>query len=260
MPQPTSLRTTVRKFAVGQKVVLFQIDLTKFGGTVLYYTNEIFEERIPIQFGGNTYLHLACRMTDIVVDSQSAPAQPKFAVATAGGPVNALIQQYSDLRGAVVRRITTFTEFLDQRPNGSGGVEANPSADANAVVSEELYVVDRKMAANERFAEFQLKAPTDQDNVQLPKQIVRKRWCQNQYRVFDDALPGDFAYVPPVDGGCPWGNVDPDGGDYYDEFDQPTTKANDRCSKQMTGCLVRYGQTAALPFGGFPGVRAPQET
>ena len=129
----------------------------------------------------------------------------------------------------------------------------NPNADGAAQIGAELYVVDRKLAADTVFAEFQLTAPTDQEGVMLPLRIVRKRWCDWEYRTYDPQTDS-FIYTPPVDGGCPY-----TGTQYFDVNDQPTTKDKDRCSKQVSGCLARFGTTAALPMGACPGIRATQE-
>ena len=35
--------------------------------------------------------------------------------------------------------------------------------------------------------------------------------------------------------------------------------AKDQCSRTMTGCKLRFGPFAELPFGGFPGIaRVPR--
>ena len=243
----------VRRFAVGELITLFQIDLTSLGGTVQYFTNNIFEERVPIVFGGNTYIHMPCDLEGVEISADAGPAQPKFQIATAGGPVAALVAQYKDLRGAKVYRLKTFAEFLDQKPDGSGGVIANPTADATAVLQKELYVVDRKVSANSTFAEFQLVSPLDQEGIQLPLRIVRKRWCDRQYRMANP--DGSFTAPPSMeDGGCPY-----IGTRYFNEQDVATSAPNDHCSKQFSGCQARFGKGTALPFSGFPGVRGTSE-
>lgn len=244
----------LRRFAVGELITLFQVDLTGLGGSVFYFTNNVFEERVEIKFGGNTYTHLACDMEGIEISADAGPPQPKFRIVTAGGPVAALLQNYGDLRGAKVWRLRTFAEFLDERPDGAGGVEANPSADGTAIFQRELYVVDRKTAANPTHAELQLVAPTDQEGIELPLRIVRKRWCDRVYRIWD-ADTAAFIYTPPEDGGCPFNAAR-----YFTEDDVTTAvPAEDRCSKQLTGCVCRFGRAAALPISSFPGVRGAGE-
>jgi lambda family phage minor tail protein L len=249
--------SVVRKFEVGELITLYKLDLTNFsGGDVYYFTNNVFEEHLPIQFDGQEYVYMPIAMDNIDTSTDSGPAQPRLTIATAGGPVNSLIRTYKDLRGAKVHRIRTFAEFLDLRPDGAGGVEVNPGADSNATLPTDYFVVDRKVSANKTMAEFQLVAPTDQEGIKIPLGIVTKRYCMRVYRYNNG--DGTFTYTGRHDP-CPWGNPISDGGNYFDINDQPCTAAQDRCSKTLRGCSVRFGNTSALPFGAYPGVKAPNE-
>jgi lambda family phage minor tail protein L len=251
-----SVFSIVRKFAPGELITLYKIDLTMFsGGSIVYLTNNVFEERVPIQFGGNIYAHMPVAMDSVDTDSTSGPAQPRLQVATSGGPVASLVSQYKDLRGAKVYRIRTFAEFLDIMPDGAGGTTVNPGADSNAILPMDFFIVDRKLSANKVMAEFQLVSPTDQDGVKIPLGIVTKRYCTKVYR-FNNG--GTFSYDNRHDP-CPWGSDVPDGGFYFDINDNPCGADNDRCSKTMRGCTARFGLNVGLPFGAFPGVKAPGE-
>jgi lambda family phage minor tail protein L len=45
------------------------------------------------------------------------------------------------------------------------------------------------------------------------------------------------------------------GTNYFNANDEVvTTSGQDVCGKRLSSCQVRFGQTAALPFGSFPGV------
>lgn len=113
---PTKLKAQLRNFAVGVHVTLYELDTTPLGGQVYYFTNQVFEERVPIKFGGKTYTQIACDMSKVDIDAQGAPATPNFSIATLGGPMAALIQQYKDLKRCKVRRYVTFAEYLDLMP------------------------------------------------------------------------------------------------------------------------------------------------
>jgi lambda family phage minor tail protein L len=178
-----------------------------------------------------------------------------------------MVQQYDDLRGATVTRMVTYAEFLDEMPDGTGAVVANPSADPTAVVRREVFQIDQKESIDNVAATFLCVAPVDVEGAMLPRRIVRKRWCDAMYRVYD-ADSGVFIYFAQADGGCPWGNTTPDGGKYFDEFDNPTTIDKDKCSKRLQGCYKRFGFTntagnlvtnVTLPAQMFPGVLATQE-
>lgn len=242
MPSAAIFEVT-RSFNVGELVTLYEIDLTSIGGTIYRFTNNVFEERIPIVFGGDTYTYMPVAMEGIDVSGESGPAQPRFSIATAGGPVNGLIRQHNDLRGAKVTRIRTFAEFLDMRPNGAGGVEVNPGADALAHLPKDIFMVDRKVSANKTMAEFQLVAPTDQEGVRIPLRVVTKRYCDLVYRRWDGVSAFDYTgrHNP-----CPWGSDVGDGGRYYDRNDQPSAAADDLCSKRIRGCSLRFKEGMQL--------------
>lgn len=251
------LFTVTRQFAVGTVVDLFELDLTPLGGALYRFTNNVFEERVPIKFGGHDFIQMPINMDDVEVDSQGAPAQPKFQIATAGGPIGALLAQYKDLKGAYIRRYCTFAEFLDIKPDpdNDGEMIPNPGADSTAIINMDLYIVDRKVGSDATGAELQLVAPTDQEGVQLPLRIVRKRWCDSHYRIPDVDEGSGFFNFEPADGGCPYR-----GAAMFDVNDEPTTDpSKDRCSKMVTGCVARFGKTVALPYSALPGIRSTQE-
>lgn len=233
-----SIFTVTRRFAVGELVTLYQLDLTPIGGAVYYFTNNVFpDERIQIKYDGNTYVYMPIAMESIDVNSDQGPPQPRLTIATSGGPVNSLVAQYNDLRGAKVTRIRTFAEFLDERPNGAGGVEVNPFADPNAYLPKDLFIVDRKVGANKTYAEFQLVAPTDQEGIELPLRVVSKRYCDLVYRINNG--DGTFTYTGRHNP-CPWGDLVGDGGRFYDINNQPCAAAQDACSKTLKGCFLRF--------------------
>jgi lambda family phage minor tail protein L len=249
MTSSVKMFSVTRRFAVGELITLFQIDLTTLGGKVYYFTNNIFEEGVAITFGGKTYDYMPVALDDIDTGTDSGPAQPHMTIATAGGPVSALIYQYKDLRGAKITRLRTFAEFLDTMPDGNGNVVVNPGADSSALLPIDIFMVDRKVAANKTMAEFQLVAPTDQEGVQLPLRVIKKRYCDKVYR-FNSS--GHFIYDN-TSNPCPY-----KGTAYFDLNDQSTTAGSDACSKTLGGCTKRFG-AGALPFGGFPGVKSPGE-
>jgi len=47
------------------------------------------------------------------------------------------------------------------------------------------------------------------------------------------------------------------GTNYFDTNDVPVaSSANDVCGKRLTSCKLRFGATAELPYGSFPGIGA----
>jgi lambda family phage minor tail protein L len=240
----------VRKYSLGQTVTLFQIVATSAGAPANYhFTNTVFEEGFAIKFGGNTYQHLACQLTGVSARGDGKPANPSFKIATGGGPVTSILQQYNDLKGVWLWRYETLAKYLDERPDGNGDPEVNPGADSSAIIRRELYVIDQKVASDNVFAEFKLVPPTDIAGAKLPGRIAVKNYCDKLYRYWNGSSFEN--YDPETENGCPY-----NGSDYYDDQDQTVVgAANDVPSKSLDCCIARFGYGVDLPFGGTPGIK-----
>jgi lambda family phage minor tail protein L len=249
-----TIQEDLRGFEVDTDIIMHTLDLTPMGGSVYYFSNTVNEDGSAISFGGQVYTHLPCQMTGMEISGDGKPTQPTFTVATLGGPVAALILQYNDLRGAVVTRTHTLGKYLDFLPDGT---TANGAADGTAKMPTSLFIISQKVSANRTGAEFQLVSPIDTEGARLPLTVVKKRYCDQIYRRNDGG--GSFTYTGRGNP-CPWAGSDgtPGGteGPYFDENNKSSTADNDRCSKTVQGCLVRFGDAVDLPFGGFIGVKA----
>jgi lambda family phage minor tail protein L len=134
----------------------------------------------------------------------------------------------NDLGGATVRRIRTLKKFLDGEAN----------ADPNARFPTEIWYVDRKSNENRDLVEFELASKFDLAGVMLPQRQIIANVCQWQYR------GAECGYT---------------GGSYFDINDNAVaTLALDACGKRVGSCKLRFGATAELPFGSFPGVGLTQ--
>lgn len=221
----------------GARVELFELDLSKWSAGTLYFATSPLPDGSSPSLGGQVYSVPAAPIMaeGFERSGQGAPARPKLKIANGGNAASALIEQYNDLTGAVLRRIRTFDCFLD----------SGDSPDPDQILSPDVYVVSRKSAQNKVFVEFELRAWVDLDGVRIPKrQLVRS--CQWRYRRPDPDNPGAFLYNT-TSAACPY-----TGDASFDVFDQPCGAGSDRCSKQLSGCRKRFGATAVLPFGGFP--------
>lgn len=242
------MKEELRSFSVGEVVELFEVDATALGDDqVRYYTSTIFEERVLIRFGGVDYSWLPVEMDAPATSGDGKPAQPTFRIATSGSNVAALVAQFDDFRGAVVRRFFTLAKFLDLRPDGQGGVEANPDADAAAVFGLDQFIVDRKLGVNKRVLEMQLTSPFDVQGVQLPRRVALKRYCDRDYRFSND--DGTFTTTG-RNFPCPYA-----GSAFFTVDDQSTADpTQDMCSKTPRGCELRFGKEVSLPGAFFPGI------
>lgn len=123
--------------------------------------------------------------------------------------------------------VTTF-----QEPVVTGSPGGNASADPNQYLPNDLWFVERKMSENKQMIEFELSSAFDLMGQQLPNRQIIQNSCPWKYRGTE----------------CGWT------GGYYDINNNPTTQANDICSKTLTACRTRFAtQGQPVRFGGFPG-------
>lgn len=109
---------------------------------------------------------------------------------------------------------------------------SNPTADPNSHLDDETWYVAQKTTENQAIIEFELGSPIDLEGVTIPRRQIVANVCGWRYRGDGCGYAG-----PPV----------------ADVNDQPTSSALlDRCSKRLSGCKLRFGDTAELPFGAFP--------
>jgi lambda family phage minor tail protein L len=132
-----------------------------------------------------------------------------------------------------VTRIRTLARFLDA---GNFEEDTNPygTPDPTATLPDEVYLVDRKSLETFEVVEFELAAVFDLAGVVAPKRQAIANICQWTYR------SGECGYSANV---------------FFKEDDTSVPDpASDVCGKRLTSCRIRFGQTAVLPFGSFPGV------
>ncbi len=134
----------------------------------------------------------------------------------------------NDLGGAEVRRIRTLKKYLD----------GESAADPNARWPEERWFVDRKASESRDQVTFELASKFDLAGQKIPRRQVIANVCQWKYRSSECSYTGT---------------------DYYDvNGNEVSTEAEDVCGKRVASCKLRFGDTAELPFGSFPGAGLTQ--
>lgn len=226
-----TIELDIQSLAPGTLVDLFELDTTSLGGDKTYFhpgTNELTNN---VVWQGITYTRFPIMVEGFERTGSGTMPRPKIKVANVTGAISALAYLYQDLVGAKVTRRRTFLKYLDA-VNFTGGV--NPSADPNVGFPDEIWNVDRKSAENGIFVEFELAAAFDVAGILLPRRQCIQNVCTWKYR------SAECSYT-----GGPVANIS----------DVPvTTLPDDVCGKRLTSCKLRFGATAQLPFGGFPGV------
>jgi lambda family phage minor tail protein L len=220
----------------GTKVELYKLDLTVIGVNSVYYSSPfIGAGGALVSFGGQAYQHFAIGIKDIERRAGENP-EPRLTIGNTNKFVAGLVYSYGDLVGAEITRTVTLGAFLD----------GQPTADSTAILTTDIFVIEQKLNINHLFAQFALRVLADMGNRKVPRRTCMRDQCQWKYRTWD-AATGTFKY--PVVRPCPY-----NGSSYFDKNGVATTAPNDACSRDLAGCKKRYGDTAELPFGGFPGM------
>lgn len=216
-------------------VTLWTLDATAQGAGTLRWTSGTVDDA-AVEFDGNTYSPTPVEADGFEWTGNGPLPTPTLRIANVNLVIAGLLQQYDDLVGATVTRTRTLKRFLD----------GEDDADPTAFWPIDVYRIERKSAQNKVFVEWELAAAMDQEGRKVPGRQVT-RLCSHRYRVWDTSTE-DFNYDNAT---CPYN----DSG-IFDRLGVPVASgADDVCNKQLTtGCKVRFGDSAILPFRGFPGV------
>lgn len=209
-------------------IELWDIDLRPLGGDLLRFSNFVNEKEQPVTWKGVEYTAYPIQGEGFEMKSDGSPSRPKLSVSNMMGLVTAAIDRFDGMLGARVTRRLTVKQFLDA-VNFEGG---NPTADPTQEVTQ-TFEIERVSSWNRDVGVFELAAPSEADGATIPCRLMLPNTCRWQYRGEGCGYNG-----PPV----------------ADEFGQPTDDPKkDKCPGRLTDCQIRWGKTAVLPFGGFPG-------
>lgn len=237
----TTVAEQIRDFNAGTKIELFEIDVSYWGEGILRFTPSGFEEsdsgvKSFISFGGNEYVPFAAEGEGFMRSGRGSQPEPTLKLSVLSDVVRGLLHNTGGLVGAKLTRILTFANFLD------GGADA----DVEQYVAKDVFFVNRMVSLDRRICELELTTILDLEGVQFPGGQALRNTCINQYRIWEESN-GEFFY--------PEGRVCPYTGDnYFDKDDKETDAKNDQCSYTLTGCRLRFGETAELPIIAFPGL------
>lgn len=226
----SSIAAELTKLSPSAPIELFVLDVTALGGGIerLYNRTNALSQNLVWQ--GETYFAMPIEAEGFEVRSEGAAPRPTLRVGNVGGLMGALARQYRQLKGATLIRRRTRARFLDA-VNFPGGVNAD--ADPTAQLPDEVWRFDRVARRDNLVIEWELTSPLDLEGAVVPARQIRESICTWQYRSTECGYAGGA--VAKVD-------------------DTPTSDlALDKCSLRVSGCKKRFGATAELPIGIFPG-------
>ena len=182
-----------------------------------------------VVFNGNTYTRIPVKTDGFEFTNTGTLPRPTLTISNLDGTMTTLLLLVNattagnDLGGAEVRRIRTLKKFLD----------GESTADPNAKFPDERWYVDRKANESRDSVTFELASKFDLAGQKLPKRQIVANVCQWVYRSSECSYTGD---------------------DYFDvNGNTVPSLSQDVCGKRVASCKLRFGDTAQLPFGSFPG-------
>lgn len=224
-----TISTEIQSLSPSALIELFVLDVGKQGGSVHHFhagTNELSND---VVWQGVTYARFPIEATGFDRRSTGTLPRPILRASNIQGLLAADARAYGDYMGCKLTRKRTFAKFLDA-VNFSAG---NPTADPGQYFPDDIFYVDRKSTETPTVIEWELAAAFDVQGVTLPRRKCIQNTCNWVYRSAECGYSG---------------------GAVADENDTATTVlASDKCSKRLSGCKLRFGTTAVLPYGGFPG-------
>lgn len=205
-------------------IELFELHLD---GEVLRFhagTNQLMQ---PVVWQGQTYAPVPVQAEGFEASGRGQFPRPKLRVANIDGVISQALMG-DDLSGRKVVRRRTLARYLDA-VNFTAG---NPEADPTAEFVPDIFYIDRKSAETKAFVEFELASAMDVTGMKLPRRQIIQNSCAWRYRGPECGYAG---------GAC------------ADAMDNPVSSMDrDVCGKRLDSCKLRFGETAVLPYGGFP--------
>lgn len=238
-----SITSDVQKLIIEGKITLYQLDLSNYvEGAIFYFhghTNfhkqfdNVATLTADIIWQGQAYSPIPISVTGRESRADGKASAPTLILGNylngVQGGLTALCLQFKDLVDAKLTVINTFYKYLDAA-NFIGG---NPSASND--LTREVWYVEQKTSEDTMQLSFALSNPVDFGGQFLPSRMISKNcdWAlKNRYRGQECGYLGTA---------------------YFTAKDEPTDDpSKDVCSGLTNGCKLRFGETAPLPFGGFP--------
>ncbi|MEN6621496.1 MAG: phage minor tail protein L [Smithella sp.] len=230
------MAASIQSPSMGALIVLYQLDTTNIGGPIYYFTGTTNPDGSFIQFDGNSYAPIPIETAGWEWNGKGSLPRPRVKLSNVNKTLQGAVNEFSDLLGCKFTRIRTLAEFLETGDN--------PNPDATMPI--DVYVVERKVAQNKVFIEWELAASVDQEGKNLPGRQILKDACTHIYRTWNGS---SFDYANAT---CPYA-----GTNYFLQSGVTTTNpALDRCGKRLSDCRLRFGQNNPLYTRAFPGVGA----
>ncbi|OOH89544.1 phage minor tail protein L [Pasteurellaceae bacterium 15-036681] len=232
---PQKMANELPKLEQGALVELWEIDLHQISSTrdgdqkgeCLRFHNGLTQGGRNLIWKGEEYQAYAIKADGFDLSGQGPSARPTLTVSNLYGIVTALVAEFGQGIGAKVVRRLVYAQYLDAVNFPEGNPKADPIQEAVS-----FFIIEQLKQLDDTVAVFELASPAETDSARIPLLMITSDVCIWQYR------SAQCGYTGPA---------------VADEYDNPTSdRKKDKCSHCLRGCKLRWGNTAILPFGGFP--------
>ena len=224
----------------GDRVLLFELDLTSIGGDVLRF--HPYAQLSTITFQAKVYTPWAVEAEGLGRTGDVQQPAPTLRVGNIGvdadgkpvpGFISSLCINLQDMVGAQITIHETFGKYLD----------GQPTADPTQEYAPEVWFIQQKSSEGPDVVEFELSGHMALDGLQLPRRSIQASVCP-------------WLYI----GGYRGPYCQYSGAVYFTDQDVPTTDpVQDKCGGRVLSCQLRFGAqqsvapiAAELSYGGFP--------
>lgn len=233
----------LQKIAPSSIIELFELELV----TSLHGSNTVYRFHAgsnmnangELVWNSNSYQRFPVEATGFEYTGTGSLPRPTIKVSNILGSITSILltvnntTAHNDLTGAKLTRIRTMARYIDAA-NFSDNTNPYGTPDPTAEFPREVYYVARKATENRQLVEFELAAAFDLAGVRAPKRQCIQNICQWVYRSTECGYTGT---------------------NYYTANDEAVSSASsDVCGKRLSSCKLRFGSTAELPYGSFPGI------
>jgi lambda family phage minor tail protein L len=220
----------IQKLEPSAIIEMFVLDATAQGAGIFHFhagTNELNQD---LTWQGQVYVRFPVMAQGFEFSGSGPAPRPKLSVSNIMSGITALLLSTDDLIGAKITRKRTLKKYLDA-VNFAYGV--NPTADPTVEFPPDIYYIDRKVSESRRTVDFELVSALDLQGLQLPRRQIIQNSCAWKYRGSECGYTGTACFTS--------------------DDKQTNDSSADVCGKRLSSCKARFGSTAELPYGGFPG-------
>lgn len=146
-------------------ISLFLLDAIDIGGGTYRFV-PMSKDYGSITWQGEVYTPVPIMVEGFEWSNTGAPPKPTLTISNVSKFLQGAVSLYGDLVGATIIRYRTFKKFLD----------GEPSADPNAYLPLDKYIVEQKVVHNREIIQWKLSSIIDQEGLKLPRrQVLRDR-------------------------------------------------------------------------------------